>query len=475
MEGLIFLSLLLLVAVFLAVAAQQRKPLPQGIIEKFEPIVIPKPGPPPQPIGAGERAQPYNPPTAEILVAPYGETSDVTSRPFQDPALDKAPYDRIYQLLQDLNAFHDFEVEKLQDKSDPQIALPLATFRGDRQRLMDEVAFLNRNPGLQSSLTVSDVQGIRVNLTYLQKRARAIEDGTIDASAVQFEGFEDTPVVAPKATVGELSAANVRVTAEIARLQASGTTDPVFQVRINTLNKISQKLQTMIDQLKANTLLPADVPITSKELQDFLPALGDPSKPVNKMLESLNAPKGLSNLFPSYEGGDVKASELANSIFKTYGDSIFKGLSWDVNLKYTSANSLAKAQADTQAIQEAQTAQQFKLGGNTPARGAFDRAIQELQQPSFVQVPGSVRPVLATPNVGKMDWRERSSQICEAVRRQGLDPADFGCLANTSKIGQDFSWRGYAKMVCSRLQTTLDTGLPEACGCPPVGWKGWRQ
>jgi hypothetical protein len=289
------------------------------------------------------------------------------------------------------------------------------------------------------------------------------------------EGFEDTPVVAPKATASELAAANVRVRAEIARLQASGTTDPVFQVRINTLNIISQKLQTMIDQLRANTLLPADVPITLKELQDFLPALGDPSKPVNKMLESLNAPKGLSNLFPSYEGGDVKASELANSIFKTYGDSIFKGLSWDVNLKYTSANSLAKAQADTQAIQQAQTAQEFKLGGNTPARGAFDRAIQELQQPSFVQVPGSVRPVLATPNVGKMDWRERSSQICEAVRRQGLDPADFGCLANTSKVGQDFSWRGYAKMVCSRLQTTLDTGLPEACGCPPVGWKGWRQ
>jgi hypothetical protein len=477
MEGLIFLSLLLVVAVLLAVAAQHRKPIPQGIIEKFEPLVIPKPGPPPQPIGAGEKAKPYNPPSAEILVAPYGETSDVTSRPFQDPALDKAPYDRIYQLLQDLNAFHDFEVEKLQDKSDPQIALPLATFRGDRQRLMDEVAFLNRNPGLQSSLTVLDIQGVRVNLTYLQKRARALEDGTIDASAVQLEGFEDpsTPVVAPKATVDELKEANLRTTAEIARLQASGTTDPVFQVRINTLTKISQQLQTMIDQLNAKTLLPADVPITSKELQDFLPALGDPSKPINKMLDSLSAPKGLSNLFPSYEGGDVKASELANSIFKNYGDSIFKGLSWDLNLKYTSSNALAKAKAEAQAIQQARSAQEFKLGGNTPARGAFDQAIQDLQQNSWVQVPGSVRPVLPTPNVGKMDWRERSSQICEAVRRQGLDPADFGCLANPSKVGQDFSWRGYAKMVCSRLQTTLDSGLPEACGCPPVGWKGWRQ
>jgi hypothetical protein len=474
MEGLIFLSLLLVVAVILAVAAKHRKPMPQGIIENFEPIVIPKPGPPPQPIGAGEKAKPYNPPSAEILIAPYGETSDVTSLPFQDPSLDKATYDRIYQLLQDLNAFHDFEVEKLQDTSDPQISLPLATFRGDRQRLMDEVAFLNRNPGIQSSLTVLDVQGIRVNLTYLQKRARALEDGTIDASAVQLEGFEDGSV-APKATIDELKEANLRTTAEIARLQASGTTDPVFQVRINTLTKISQQLQTMIDQLNAKTLLPADVPVTSKEIQDYLPALGDPSKPINKMLDSLNAPKGLSNLFPSYEGGDVKASELANSIFKNYGDSIFKGLSWDLNLKYTSSNALAKAEAETQAIQQARSAQEFKLGGNTPARGAFDQAIQDLQQTNLVQVPGSVRPVLPTPNIGKLDWKERSSQICEAVRRQGLDPADFGCLTNTSKVGQDFSWRGYAKMVCSRLQTTLDSGLPEACGCPPVGWKGWRQ
>lgn len=473
MEGLVFLSLLLLVAVLLTVAANQKAKVAKPLKENFEPLVIPKPGPPPQPIGAGERAQPYNPPSAEILVAPYGETSDVTSKPFQDPALDKAPYDRIYQLLQDLNAFHDFEVDKLQDKSDPQIALPLTTFRGDRQRLMDEVAFLNRNPGIQSSLTVSDIQGVRVNLTYLQKRARALELGTIDAEAVQLEGFED---VAPKATVDELKEANLRAAAEIARLSASGTTDPVFQVRINTLTKISQQLQTMIDQLNAKTLLPADVPITSKELQDFLPALGDPSKPINKLVDSLNAPKGLSNLFPSYEGGDVKASELANSIFKNYGDAFFKGLSWDLNLKYTSNNALNKAKAEAQAIQEAASVNQFKLGGATTPRGAFDQAIQDLQgSPSIVQVPGKIRPEFAKPNVGQLDWRERSSQICEAVRRQGLDPADFGCLKNASKVGQDFSWRGYAKMVCTRLQTTMDTGLPEACGCPPVGWKGWRQ
>ena len=142
MEGLLFLSLVLLVAVFLAVAA--KKNMKQTTIEPFQPLVIPTPGPPPQPIDAGAKAKPYNPPSAEILTAPFGETSDVTSRPFQDPSLDKAPYSRLYELLQDMNAFHDFELEKLQDKSDPAISLPLNTFKGDRQRLIDEVAFLNR-------------------------------------------------------------------------------------------------------------------------------------------------------------------------------------------------------------------------------------------------------------------------------------------------------------------------------------------
>jgi hypothetical protein len=195
------------------------------------------------------------------------------------------------------------------------------------------------------------------------------------------------------------------------------------------------------------------------------------------MLESLSAPPGLSNLFPSYEGGDVKASQLANSIFKNYGDSIFKGLSWNLNLNFTSPNDLAKTQAESQAIQRANSTSEFKLGGDVNPRGAFESSIQELQgnSPALVQVPGSVRPSFAPLNTAKFDWRERSSQICESVRRQGLDPADFGCMKNTSKVGQDFSWRGYAKMVCTRLQTTTDTGLPELCGCPPVGWKGWRQ
>ena len=178
-NGLLFFGLVLVLAIFVVVASQTM-PTKEG----FQPLVIPTPGPPAQPINAGAKAMPYTEPSTQILSAPIGQTSDVTSRPFQDPALDKSKYVILYSLLQDMHGFKAFELENLEDTSDPAISLPLNTFRGDLQRLEDEVAFLNRNPGIDTTLTVEDVHEIRVNLTYLQKKARAMNTGSI-------EGFED--------------------------------------------------------------------------------------------------------------------------------------------------------------------------------------------------------------------------------------------------------------------------------------------
>ena len=72
------------------------------------------------------------------------------------------------------------------------------------------------------------------------------------------------------------------------------------------------------------------------------------------------------------------------------------------------------------------------------------------------------------------DWKERAKTICENARKRGLNPAEFGCLPDGAKVSADFSWRGYAKMICNRLQTDYYTGVPEACGCPPINWPGWK-
>ena len=454
-NGLLFFGLVLVLAIFVVVAS---KTMPTK--EGFQPIVIPTPGPPAQPINAGAKAKPYTEPSTQILSAPIGQTSDVTSRPFQDPALDKSKYVILYALLQDMHGFKAFELENLEDTSDPSISLPLNTFRGDLQRVEDEVAFLNRNPGIDTTLTVEDVNEIRVNLTYLQKKARYMNTGAI-------EGFEDA-TVSPKATLDDLKSTNTKISTEIARLQASGTTDPSFQARVNILTKIQQQIGNYITQLENNTLEPADVPITKEDLRKFLPQISNPSSPVTQFLNSIQAPSSVSNLFPAYVGGDISGAALANVLLQNYG----KGLSWDINMKY-SAPGGSSLKATTNVGGQGQ---QFQLGSPQlqmppSTRGAFDQAIAQIQKGET----SGVRPTLPEPPTQQFNWKDRASQICESVRLRGLDPADFGCLDNLSKVGQDFSWRGYAKMVCNRLKTTMDEGLPETCGCPPVDWPGWKQ
>ena len=79
-------------------------------------------------------------------------------------------------------------------------------------------------------------------------------------------------------------------------------------------------------------------------------------------------------------------------------------------------------------------------------------------------------------NASHFDWKQRSKEIEDQVKKRGLRPVDFGInpKIHDSDRSRDFSWKGYAKMICTRLQATMDPSLPETCGCPPLDWKGWR-
>jgi hypothetical protein len=72
------------------------------------------------------------------------------------------------------------------------------------------------------------------------------------------------------------------------------------------------------------------------------------------------------------------------------------------------------------------------------------------------------------------DWKERSKEIESQIQKRGLKPTDFGVMPKDAVVSKEFSWKGYARMICNRLQATLDPALPETCGCPPMDWKGWR-
>ena len=72
------------------------------------------------------------------------------------------------------------------------------------------------------------------------------------------------------------------------------------------------------------------------------------------------------------------------------------------------------------------------------------------------------------------NWKRRAKEIKENIHRANMNPSDFGCLERGAVVGPEFSWRGHTKMICSRLASAADPGIPEQMGCPPVSWKGWR-
>jgi hypothetical protein len=104
-------------------------------------------------------------------------------------------------------------------------------------------------------------------------------------------------------------------------------------------------------------------------------------------------------------------------------------------------------------------------GERDKIRGEFEDKIQQLSRP----------PSQAPTQIGKFDWKVRAEAITENIRKAGMNPDDFGCLGRGAQVSKDYSWRGHAKMVCSRLATHADPGIPEQMGCPPVSWKGWRM
>jgi len=84
------------------------------------------------------------------------------------------------------------------------------------------------------------------------------------------------------------------------------------------------------------------------------------------------------------------------------------------------------------------------------------------------------KPVDMGRGPSAFDWKQRSKEIEAQVKKRGLKPSDFGIMPEGTKTSNDFSWKGYARMMCTRLQSTPDPALGITCGCPPMDWQGWR-
>jgi hypothetical protein len=325
--------------------------------------------------------------------------------------------------------------------------------------------------------------------------------GTRSSSSLTGSSSSSTPT-GPRATLDELKEFRNKVIAEITRLSASGTTDPVIQGRISLLDNIKLEIIDVIERLQDGRLSPQTVPIYKAEIDAALPYLGKPSDPLPQLIKDNGLPEAIRNLFP---GGlspkDEEQAKQINNIVKGYMKNLFEGSSWGINLSYKYDNpNITKLQART-AEDTKRTLELLSASGETPfstglpgvsgstsynsysgydsfsnteanGKSDFDRTYTGYES----GLPGtSVSRLLPEPKSGGLDWKERSEQIREQIRKRGLNPADFGALPENAIVSDNFSWRGYTQMMCMRLNTTTDPGLARSVGCPSQTWQGWRE
>ena len=420
----------------------------------------------------------------QLPAAPYGQVAAMSPLPYQDTALLKTNRQQIISLLEMLKGFLAYEAQSISERSDPSVQLPLSTARSDFHLLQSEVEVLNRNPGIQPNLTLQQLNEMSSNLAFLQRAARlAGSAGAIQGPVDEFtkEGFEDASVysVVP-ATLDNLMEFTSRIQGEILRLSASGTSDPIMNARVNALTKMKADVATIIDQVQKGIMPEIEIPIMKSDIDKSLPILGRPSEPLPQLIQAAQLPAGLANMLPSNIQKDPDTTKQIGSLMDAYAQQFIDGLSASIKVSYTS-----KREADTlgstdslltkeRARMFSSTVDQTGFPSSSDLMNACSDPMMRKASPNAITDLMAPTPLDAGRGPSQFDWKERAKQIESQVKKRGLKLSDYGIMEPNSKVSEDFSWKGYARMICTRLQATMDPALPETCGCPPMDWKGWR-
>lgn len=426
---------------------------------------------------------------------PYAQMASVGSFRYQDPAMMPAETKQMKKINEDLKAFLVFEGVNLANSSDPTVQLPLTQLRADARKLQEEVSVLDRNPGVQSQLTQQSLADIEGGLIFLQKKVRLFETAGVTFNSEGFQnpngperavkvigkavadGDNRSPKVKDgektRATKQDLQLLQTKTYAAILTLSASGTVDPVVQARIKRLQEMYTALSDMITKLNKGQWIEKDIPVYKEDIQDVLPNLAKPQKDVKDVFSQGNG-KRLNPIEEQLSG--LVGVENAQDVFKNLKERGMFKISMDLGYNVTQPSlkrdltlqndgSMKVSSGINPHIQSSGSGSGSSQGQGMKMDMAFDpysmgmddRANSKYNKPSG------------------FDWKKRATTICEQVKLRGLDPLDFGCIAKDSLMSPAYSWRGHTKMICGRLGTTMDPDLPNVCGCPPTGWKGWSS
>jgi hypothetical protein len=304
------------------------------------------------------------------------------------------------------------------------------------------------------------------------------------------------------ATLKEIKDLSLKIGIEIIRLKASGASDSFVDMnlssRINVLETLKKAIDDIIRDVESGIRAEKDIPITNHAIARFLPAMSNPNTALPTLIADSNLNQYLNSLFPKYSVGDISGSTMANQLLDTYGNDFFKNLSWNITLGYKSKaeKDIAEWNASAAADKLAAITSNGGVSGSDDNMNANAAPVSEYRGllASVVRSQLGVEPEVSVSSGGAtsssahakshtlsstpttLDWKERSKQICAQIKAREMDPNDFGCLADPDKMRREsFSWRGYTRMVCDRLNTVYDTSIPFLCGCPPQTWPGWRQ
>jgi len=352
---------------------------------------------------------------------------------------------------------------------------------------------MERNPGLQSRITNKQLDDIRSNLRYLRDILHDLEaSGAVQPEALEAftnPSTQTKPTSDKRATLKELQEFQIKVVVEINRLGASGTSDPVIQARLRTLQLIKTDVDDVIKKLQNGSIIPETVPIFKSDIDKALPVLGSPTSPLGTLLKKNDLPPAFASLFP---GGlspkDTEQANQINNVAKGYMDNLLAGASWGINVlfKYDNPEVLRlKAMAAMNPENPVQgipgiDKKYIPIKPNdsyAPSTSTVNSMTLGTDVSYNPGLPGTSNPssrIFPPHPTGSIDWKQRSQQITEQIRKRGLNPTDFGAMPENVQVSDSYSWRGYTQMLCNRLNTTPDPGLSVSVGCPPNNCPGWR-
>ncbi len=273
------------------------------------------------------------------------------------------------------------------------------------------------------------------------------------------------------ATVAELNDFITRIQAEITRLNASGTTDELTQRRVSNLQAIIDRVKGILDQVSAKTLPENQIPIMKSQIDQTMRALQSNS-PLPDIFAGNQIDTYLKGILPQNLENNPEVTNTINSYLKSFT----KNLSWYFGLKYVSdAEKEVAEKYNRRAGQVPDNEPDFYVDNFAKANAGYEHQPDSFGQNTAVTDEFANTPHEARRGPAHFDWKRRSEQICKAIRGRGDNPQDFGCMPENMEVSEEFSYRGYAQMICTRANANADSGYSQLIGCPPLDWTGWRD